>query len=204
MFPFHGVYIIDQVTKYSLFVLEILRLPTMKKQKQESKDIELGEDPKVLYKHYLAACDAIGIPYYPQFKQVLTNEDNPNRGSQIIIIRENPLNGKEADVFGSGNCRALMNAIIGKPNAMTITQSPYTAVKDIRIIHCSINDGGAAAIASLLFATARPIVNPASDESATSPPDWKLEYLELINNDISSDGALVLGRSLSVGVSELQ
>lgn len=183
---------------------EFLRHSAMKKRKQESKEIELGADPKILYKHYLTACDAIGIPHYPPLKRVLTNEDNPNRGSQIIIIRENPLNGREADVFGSGNCRALMNAIIGKPNAITITQSPFTAVKDIRIIHCSIKDGGAAAIASLLFATARRIVNTASEDSAIPPPEWKLEYLELINNDISRDGALVLGRSLSVGVSELQ
>lgn len=166
------------------------------KGKQEAKEHEPGSDPKVLYKNYLQACDAIGIQHFPPLKHILTNEENPNIGTQIVVV------GEGNSVLGPGGCRALVNAMIGKPNATTTTIAPFTATKEIRIIRCNLQDGGAAAIAKLLFATAgRKCINTAGD-GATLPPEWKLDYLELMDNDISRDGAMVLGRSLSVGVSQ--
>ncbi|KAL3773748.1 hypothetical protein ACHAW5_008182 [Stephanodiscus triporus] len=150
---------------------------------------ELGpySDPEILYKNYVKECAAINIEAYGPVKDALTNADNPNRGKQIIVFQPTKEDG---NYLGPDGCRALVNAIIAQP---------FLAAKDIRISGSQIQDSGAAALGSLLAAAARqPSIEP-SDQSALQPV-WKLEYLELINNDIGHDGALALGRSLFVGM----
>lgn len=95
--------------------------------------------------------------------------------------------------MGPGGCRALVNAMIGNINIdESSIQHPYAATKDLRILRSGIKDGGADAISSLLFATAR------SDQQT----EWKIEYLELTDNDISASGAYSIGRGLSVGMNK--
>ena len=177
-------------------------------QKQKRDAVQLGpdSDPRVLYNSYLQACKAIGIQPYPPLKQALTNEENPNRGKQIIIVGGSPhhsaSNSMDSSVvLGPGGCRALVNAMIGKVHPSTKAQTPFTATKEIRICRSNIKDGGAVAIASLLFATAGKLcINTSLEAEAAAWAEWKLEYLELIDNDIGRSGAMALGRSLSVGV----
>ena len=167
-------------------------MPTKDKKAPTLDGEEVGPytDPDILYKNYVKECAAIGIEQFGPVKDTLTNEANPNRGKQIIVVT--PGNG---DCLGYGGVRALINAIIAQP---------FTAVKDIRI-SSQLKDPGAAAIGTLLSATAKKLVvnNIASDDgSVPPPPEWQLEYLELVNNEIGRDGALVLGRSLGVGMNK--
>ena len=158
------------------------------KEGEKGKDApveELGpySDPEILHKNYVKECAAIGIEAYSPVKDALTNVNNPNRGNQILILKQSKDDG---NCLGPDGCRALINAIIAQP---------FTAAKDIRI-SSNIKDSGAAALGKLLAATAKkPSIQPL-DPSAM----WKIEYLELINNDIGRDGALALGRSLCVGM----
>jgi len=166
---------------------ESLHLDMPTKDKKTSTE---GVDVGLLYKNYIKECAAIGIEQFGPVKAALTNEANPNRGKQIIVVT--PGNG---DCLGSGGVRALVNAIIAQP---------FTAVKDIRI-SSQLKDPGAAAIGTLLSATAKKLLvnNIASDDgSAPPPPEWQLEYLELVNNGIGRDGALAIGRSLCVGMNK--
>lgn len=158
-----------------------------KKGKEGAVVLEPGSDPQILYKNYVKECSTVGIEPFGQLKNALLNEENPNRGKQIILSQSQTVGGP---TLGPDGCRALINAMIGRV--------PFTAVQDIRI--CSkIEDGGAAAIGTLLSATAKKnVVNP--NDASTVPPEWKLDYIELINNDIGSVGALALGRSLCVGM----
>lgn len=161
------------------------------KSKGKGKAAELGpgSDPQILYKNYVKECSVIGIAPFGPLKNALTNEDNPNRGQQIMLLESQTESGS---TLGPNGCRALINAMIGRV--------PFTAVRDIRI--CSkIEDGGATAVAALLSATAKQIVvDPNVSDLSTEPPEWHLEYLELINNDIGRVGAMALGRSLCVGM----
>jgi hypothetical protein len=99
-------------------------------------------------------------------------------------------------VLGPGGCRALVNAMIGDG----ATQQLFTATKDLRILRSRIKDGGAVAISTLLFATARRKSIDTTEGDAQ--PEWKIEYLELVDNDISTSGASALGRGLSVGMNK--
>lgn len=157
-----------------------------KSQALDGADVGPYTDPDLLYKNYIKECAAIGIEQFGPVKDALTNEANPNRGKQIIVVT--PGNG---DCLGSGGVRALVNAIIAQP---------FTAVKDIRI-SSQLKDPGATAIGTLLSATAKKLVVN-NNGSAPPPPEWQLEYLELINNEIGRDGALALGRSLCVGMNK--
>lgn len=154
------------------------------KAKAAKGTVELGpdSDPSVLYKNFVKECkDNIGIEPCGAVKDALTNEENPNLGKQIVIL---PSDGS---VLGPGGCRALCNALMGKS-----TEIPFTGIKEIRICRSDIKDGGAAALATLLMATAK---KPQQGE-------WKLEYIELIDNEIGPVGAQALGRSLCVGMNK--
>lgn len=163
----------------------------MSKAKTSKKQgVELGpdSDPKVLYTTYVKECKSIAIEPSNQLKAALTNEENANLGKQIIVV------GTEEEKLGPGGCRAFVNAVVNQ-------QVPFTAIKDIRLCRSNIKDAGAAALASLLSATAtKKSIDTPSDPSAPQLLDWKLEYLELNNNDIGSEGARSLGRSLCVGM----
>ena len=163
----------------------------MAKAKAKAKGpVELGpeSDPKVLYSNYVRECQAIGIdPYFP-LKDGLTNEENPNLGKQIVVLPS------EGGRLGPGGCRALVNAIVMKDGI------PYTSAKEIRLCRCDIRDAGAAAIGTLLADTAKRRTIDSTDPSAVKPVEWKLEYLELVDNDIGPSGALAIGRSLCVGM----
>eukprot|EP00804_Cyclotella_cryptica_P002641 CCRYP_010446-RA/>CCRYP_010446-RA protein AED:0.08 eAED:0.06 QI:0/0/0/0.5/1/1/2/0/357 len=163
--------------------------------KKSAATLDPGCDPKILYNNYLQSCRCIGIEPSPSLKSALTNEDSPNRGVQIIIV------GEENNVLGPGGCRALVNAMIGKIDDSDAIKHPFTATKDLRIVRSRIKDGGAIAISTLLFATARrKSVNTALKGDSLNQPEWQMEYLELMDNDIGRDGAMALGRSLSVGM----
>jgi hypothetical protein len=117
-------------------------------------------------------------------------------GEQILIV------GQDGDMLGPGGCRALVNAMIGKVDDSSI-QRPFAATKDLRILRSGIKDGGAVAISTLLFATARrKSINTALDDAAMEQPEWRIEYLELADNGITSSGASSLGRALSVGMNK--
>lgn len=157
--------------------------------KEEALELGPGSDPLILYNDYAKECRAAGIDTFGPLKNALTNDENPHRGKQIILQQSQTEGGP---TLGPHGCRALVNAMIGRV--------PFTAIKDIRI--CSkIEDGGAAAVASLLSTTAKKMVL-GPNNSSTAPPEWQLEYIELINNDIGCDGALALGRSLCVGMNK--
>ena len=115
----------------------------------------------------------------------LSSSQHNHIGEQIVIV------GEENDTLGPGGCRALVNAMIGNIDESAV-QHPYAATKDLRILRSGIKDSGADAISELLFATAR------SDQQA----EWKIEYLELSDNDISASGAHSIGRGLSVGMNK--
>lgn len=165
----------------------------MSKAKKQSA-VELGpdSDPKVLYTNYTKECVKVGIEPYGPLKDTLLNEENPNQGKQIIVVLPRI---KGVDALGSGGCRALVNAMIAKDSSSV----PFTATKELRICSSSLGDAGAQHISKLLMATStkRP-VDP-KDPTSTQP-EWKLEYIELMDNDIGAEGANALGRSLCVGM----
>lgn len=157
------------------------------KGKQATVEQGPDSDPNILLTNYNNECTkSIGITPYQPLKDNLLNEENPNRGTQIVVLP----NTKGGEALGSGGCRALVNAMIS---------IPFTATKELRICSSSLGDAGASSIASLLIATAtkRPL-DPT--DATTTQPIWQLEYVELTDNDISHAGAKALGRSLCVGM----
>ena len=157
------------------------------KGKQATVEQGKESDPNALFTDYNNECKSIGITPNQPLKDNLINEENPNRGTQIIVLP----NTKGGEALGSGGCRCLVNAMIN---------IPFTATKELRICSSSLGDAGASSIASFLIATAtkRPL-DPSTDPTATQPV-WQLEYIELTDNDISHVGAKALGRSLCVGM----
>lgn len=87
----------------------------------------------------------------------------------------------------------MVNAIISKDSV------PFTALKELRICSSNLGDAGAGAISLLLKSTAMKRHLDPSLESSPEP-EWKLEYIDLTNNDIGQAGGLVLGKSLCVGM----
>jgi len=158
------------------------------KGKQATVEQGTDSDPNALFTSYNNECKSIGITPYQPLKDNLINEENPNRGTQIIVLP----NTKGGESLGSGGCRCLVNAMIS---------IPFTATKELRICSSSLGDAGASSIASLLIATAtkRPL-DPSTDSTTATQPIWQLEYIELTDNDISHVGAKALGRSLCVGM----
>jgi len=158
------------------------------KGKQATVEQGSESDPNILYSNYNNECKSIGINPYQPLKDNLINEENPNRGTQIIVLP----NTKGGESLGSGGCRALVNAMIS---------IPFTATKELRICSSSLGDAGTSSIASLLIATAtkRPL-DPSTDSTTATQPIWQLEYIELTDNDIGHVGAKALGRSLCVGM----
>ncbi|KAL7548606.1 hypothetical protein ACHAWF_011878 [Thalassiosira exigua] len=170
----------------------------MAKAKGKQGAIELGpeSDPKILFSNYLKECKLIGIEPYGPLKDALTNDENPNIGKQLVVL---PQPGGE--VLGPGGCRALVNAILNAGDTSITKQVPFTAMKEIRICSSGLGDAGAASVASLLMATAQKRAVDSSDPAAAKP-EWKLDYLELVGNEIGRNGCLALGRSLCVGMNK--
>lgn len=93
--------------------------------------------------------------------------------------------------------------MIGKVDASDTVQNPFTATKDLRILRSRVKDGGAVALSTLLFATARrKSVNTATEGGIANQPEWQIQYLELTDNEIGKDGCMAIGRSLSVGMNK--
>ena len=158
------------------------------KGKQATVEKGVESDPNALFTDYNNECKSIGITPYQPLKDNLLNEENPNRGTQIIVLP----NTKGGESLGSGGCRCLVNAMIN---------IPFTATKELRICSSSLGDAGASSIASLLIATAtKRSLDPSTDSTTATQPVWQLEYIELTDNDISHVGAKALGRSLCVGM----
>lgn len=190
--------------------------------KKDATQTETGSDPKVLCTNYIQACKSIGIEPLKSLQISLADENNPSRGEMEVNLRIHKqisphlytidhtlgqqivIVGGENDTLGPGGCRALVNALIGKINGDSITQHPFAATKDLRISRSGIKDGGAIAISTLLFATARrKSFNTAEGEvSVVEQPEWKIECLELMDNDIGPSGAHAIGRALSVGMNK--
>lgn len=148
---------------------------------------EGGCNTTTLYKHYVQACENIGIEPYNDLKHIVSTT-----GEQIIIIGS-------SDVKLSSGCRALMNALSGKLEGAPA--EPFTLLKDLRIRSSDINDCGAIAVATFLRATAE---SGKKDGGSTAQPQdqGKLQFLDLSDNNIGLQGALHLGRSLEVGMNK--
>ena len=146
--------------------------------------VELGteSDPNILCRNYIKESKDVNLVPFAPLTQGLNNEENINRGKQIIVV---PSASGET-VLGPGGCRALVNAMVGNG-------TPFTATREIRICRSDIQDGGAAAIGTLLAATAN---------KSSVPAQWKLQYVELMDNGIGPSGAAALGRSLCVGMNK--
>lgn len=170
----------------------------MAKEKPKDKDkarktVGQNCDPTILYNSYVQACKSIGIEPYNDLAQIMSTT-----GEQIMIT------GTKDDKLSSGGCRALMNALIGKLEGATTSSEPFTTLKDLRIRSSNIKDSGALAVATFLSATSgwkQQEVKSAGDVPAPQP-DWKLQYLDLSQNDIRHQGALHIGRSLEVGMNK--
>lgn len=173
-------------------------MPKAKKPKEKDKAVakanEGGCDTATLYNNYAQVCQNIGIEPYNDLKQIVTTT-----GEQIIIT------GSDKLKLSSGGCRALMNAMTGKLEGATSVE-PFTSIKDLRIRSSSINDCGALAVSTFLRATAEvkqeEVIKPDADVVSAVHPDWKLQFLDLSDNNIGPQGALYLGRALEVGMNK--
>ncbi|GMI46957.1 hypothetical protein TrCOL_g1164 [Triparma columacea] len=153
------------------------------KKKAAKVDDRPGQQPEALLETYTAFCKKIGLPPNAEVIGSLSNEENPNKGKQIIV-GHNPKSGQPP--LGPGGCRALATAIMGIGPGMpkdpeTGRSIIYEAIQEIRIWGANVGDDGAAAIAELL---------------RLGGAEIKLAYLELNNNNITEIGAFALGRSL--------
>ena len=154
-----------------------------KGKKDKVKEIDPGADPVRLHQSYLKQCEVIGIEVQNDdpVSKALLKEENPSRGCQILIGREND----DEISISSGQCRALVAAILGQCHGGE--NIPFTGLKELRIWRSAIGDIGATAIAEIL---------------RTNEPKLQLRYLELPANNITSQGALALGESLCARVSK--
>lgn len=158
-----------------------------KGKKEKVKEPDPGADPVCLHQQYLKQCEFVGIEVQNDdpVSKALLREENPSRGCQILIGRDGDEDGNGSSSISPGCCRALVAAILGQCHGGD--NIPFTALKEIRIWRSSIGNIGAAAIAQIL---------------RTNDPNLQLRYLELPDNDISTQGGLILGRSLCGGVSQ--
>ena len=156
-----------------------------KAKKEKVKETDPGADVGRLHHNYLQRCQSIGIEGKNDLiSNFLLNEENLNRGYQILIGKQNDEKDEISSLsIGPGNCRALVEAILGQCQEGD-SCVPFTALKDLRIWGSSIGNNGAAVISKLLRTSG-----------------GQLNYLQLRDVKIGIYGAHVLGRSLCRGVS---
>ena len=133
-----------------------------------------GEDPGVLLQNYQKFCKMIGIPANACVAKNLTDEEKfPIK--QIII-------DDESGPLGPGGTRALATAIMGGGPGMK--GGPYKLLESLRVWRSNAGDDGCAAIAEVL---------------RLGGAEVKLNYLELLDNNIGARGCLALGYALAKG-----
>ena len=153
-----------------------------KDKKAAASSTEPGQQPEVLLKVYNDFCKRLGLPPHSQVQKALTNAENPFIGRQIIIDGGLVKDPK----LGAGGMRALATACMGYGEGMP--RSPegnpimYKQLQELRVWRSNIGDDGAASLAELL---------------RLGGAEIQLQYLELMDNNITSTGAFSLGRSLS-------
>ena len=167
-------------------------MPKSKKENSKSNGAETSDpssDPQVLFFAYSAFCKEIGLTPHEGVKQALTNEENPNNGKQILISIDEDRRGNS---LGPGGCRALATALLGRcprsPRCENGKPIIYSILKEIRIWRDNINDEGTYALAEIL---------------RLGGAELQLSFLEIAYSNIGTAGAKALGKSLSIGVSDI-
>jgi hypothetical protein len=135
---------------------------------------EDGTDPSVLLQNYQKFCKTIGLPAHPGVAKNLNDEEKwPVK--QIVI-------DDESGPIGPGGTRALMTAVMG--GAAGMKGGPYKLLECVRIWRSNAGDDGVGAIAEVL---------------RLGGAEVKLNYLELLDNNIGPRGCLALGYALAKG-----
>ena len=133
-----------------------------------------GEDPGVLLQNYQKFCKTIGLSSHPGIAKSLTDEEKfPIK--QIII-------DDESGPLGPGGTRALMTAVMG--GAPGMKGGPYKLLESLRFWRTNAGDDGVGAIAEVL---------------RLGGAEVKLNYLELLDNNVGERGCLALGYALAKG-----
>lgn len=133
-----------------------------------------GEDPATFLSNYQKFCKLIGLPANAGVAKNLNDEEKwPVK--QIII-------DDECGLLGPGGTRALMTALMGSGPGMK--GGPYKLLESVRIWRSNAGDEGVMAIAQVL---------------QLGGAEVKLNYLELLDNNIGPRGCLALGHSLAKG-----
>ena len=133
-----------------------------------------GEDPATFLSNYQKFCKLIGLSANTGVAKNLNDEEKwPVK--QIII-------DDEFGPLGPGGTRALMTALMGSGPGMK--GGPYKLLECVRIWRSNAGDEGVMAIAQVL---------------QLGGAEVKLNYLELLDNNIGPRGCMALGHSLSKG-----
>lgn len=145
-----------------------------KKSSAKSSEPVEGEDPVILLQNYKKWCNTIQIPIHQGIVNSLSNvEKYPIK--QVII-------DDEFGSIGCGGTRAFMTALMGSGPGMK--GGIYKLISTIRFWRSNIGDEGTAAISEIL---------------RLGGGDIKIQYLELIDNNITNKGCNALGTALSYG-----
>jgi len=136
-------------------------------------DVE-GEDPATFLANYQKFCKLIGLPSNTSVAKNLNDEEKWPVKQIIIDDEHGPL--------GPGGTRALMTALLGSGPGMK--GGPYKLLECVRLWRANAGDEGVMAIAAVL---------------QLGGSDVKLNYLELLDNNIGPRGCLALGNSLAKG-----
>jgi len=162
-------------------------MPPKKKAAKAATSDEPGQQPEALLKVYNDFCKRLGLAPHAQVAKSLTNAENPFVGRQIIIDGGAPKDPK----LGAGGMRALSTSVMGIGEGMPRQPIPdsketkpimYKQLQELRVWRSNIGDDGASSLAELL---------------RLGGAEIQLQYLELMDNDITAIGAFALGRSLS-------
>jgi len=133
-----------------------------------------GEDPAAFLSNYQKFCKLIGLSANTGVAKNLNDEEKwPVK--QIII-------DDEFGPLGPGGTRALMTALLGTGPGMK--GGPYKLLECVRIWRSNAGDEGVMAIAQVL---------------QLGGAEVKLNYLELLDNNIGPRGCMALGHSLAKG-----
>ena len=133
-----------------------------------------GEDPATFLSNYQKFCKLIGLTANAGVAKNLNDEEKwPVK--QIII-------DDEFGPLGPGGTRALMTALMGSGPGMK--GGPYKLLECVRIWRSNAGDEGVMAIAQVL---------------QLGGAEVKLNYLELLDNNIGPRGCMALGHALSKG-----
>eukprot|EP00605_Chrysophyceae_sp_TOSAG23-4_P001700 GSChrysophyteH1.ASY1.ANO1.1869.1 assembled CDS len=133
-----------------------------------------GEDPATFLSNYQKFCKLIGLPANTSVAKNLNDEEKWPVKQIIIDDEHGPL--------GPGGTRALMTALMGSGPGMK--GGPYKLLECVRIWRSNAGDEGVMAIAQVL---------------QLGGAEVKLNYLELLDNNIGPRGCLALGHSLAKG-----